>query len=93
MRTWIKVLARQACSGESRRDASEKRGTRRRWARLKNEVEMRISGSGKGKDDGYEEGKSAMGHAKSGKSARTVKTTNAKIGTKEFNKRIREYEP
>jgi hypothetical protein len=89
----MKVLARQACSGGSRREASEKRGMRRRWARLKNAVEMRISGSGKGKDDGYEDGKSTMGQAKSGRSARTVNITIAKIGTKAFNKRIREYEP
>jgi hypothetical protein len=92
-RTWINVLARQADSEGSKKEASEKRGTRSKWARLKNALETSISGNGKGKDDGYGEGKSAIGQAKSGRSARTVKMTIAKIGTEALSKRSREYEP
>jgi hypothetical protein len=84
------VDTKEADSGESRKHAVEYKGTRRRWARLKNALDRNISGNGEGNDFGYRDGQLAIGQAKLGSNARTIKMTTAKNGTKAFNKIVRE---
>lgn len=88
--TFRSVDAKEADSGGSRRHTVEYKGTRRRWARLKNALDRNISGKGGGNDFGYRDGELAIGQARWGSTARMMKMTTAKSGTRAFHKTVRE---